>query len=188
VTRVRDGVLRQVTRGVPSIAVPSWSTDGRFLYGLGPHNGTEFVFRISLSSGKRELLWEGTEPREVPGRHLLLYSKVNQNGIFARPLTERGPAEPEQKLVDDFIEVARGFVAVTDGFYYPARDAAGNPRAFCFYSFESKKTVDVAPAPQNSDGGLAVSPDRSTLLYTALKSDEADLISLELTLQSRARE
>ena len=83
---------------------------------------------------------------------------------------------------------ARGFVAVTDGFYYPARDAAGNPRAFCFYSFESKKTVDVAPAPQNSDGGLAVSPDRSTLLYTALKSDEADLISLELTLQSRARE
>jgi Tol biopolymer transport system component len=181
VVRVADGVLRQVTHGVPGIAAASWSRDGRFLYGLGSHNGTEFLFRIPLNSGVRELLWEGTLPREAPGRHLLLYSKINQHGMFARPLTERGAAEPEQKLVNDFIdEGAAEFVPDSDGFYYTASDTAGKPRAFCFYSFDSKKTVDIAPAPHDLDGGFAVSPDRGTLIYAALKSDEASLISLEL--------
>jgi hypothetical protein len=32
--------------------------------------------------------------------------------------------------------------------------------------------------------GFAVSPDRSTLAYSAAKSDEADLISLELKKES----
>ncbi len=181
VIHVADGVLRQVTKGVPSIAAPSWSADGKFLYGLGPHNGSEYVFRITLNSGEREVLWEGVIPQEAPGRHLLLYSKINQRGIFARRLTERGPAELEQKLVDDFVQVGTdGIVPVSDGIYYPARDAAGNPRAFCFYSFDTKKTVDVAPASQELGNGFTVSPDRSTLVYAAAKSGEADLFSLEL--------
>ena len=186
VIRVADGVLRQVTHGVPGIAAPSWSADGRYLYGLGPHNGTAFLFRISLTSGKREVLWEGAIAREVPGRRLLLYDKINENGIFARPLTERGPGEPEQKLVDDFIDPGFGnFVPFPDGFYYAATDGVGNPRAFSFYSFDSKKTVDLAPAPQDLANGFAVSPDRGTLVYAAAKSREADLISLELKQESR---
>jgi hypothetical protein len=160
---------------------PSWSGDGKFLYGFGSHNGTEFVFRITLATGKREALWEGTRAREVPGRHVLIYSKIRQRGMFARSLTERGPAEPEQKLVDDFIDTGLGgFVPFTDGFYYSAMDTTGNFRAICFYSFDSKKAIDVAPVPPNLADGFAVSPDRSTLAYAAAKSDEADLISLEL--------
>ena len=101
--------------------------------------------------------------------------------MFARPLTGRGAAEPEQKLVNDFIdEGAAEFVPDSDGFYYTASDTAGKPRAFCFYSFDSKKTVDIAPAPHDLDGGFAVSPDGGTLICAALKSDEASLISLEL--------
>jgi Tol biopolymer transport system component/DNA-binding winged helix-turn-helix (wHTH) protein len=181
VIRVGDGVLRQVTHGAPGIMAPSWSDDGKFLYGFGSHNGTEFVFRITLATGKREALWEGTRAREVPGRHLLIYGKISPRGIFARSLTERGPAEPEQKLVDDFIDTGLGgFVPFTDGFYYSAMDTTGNFRAICFYSFDSKKTIDVAPVPPNLADGFAVSPDRSTLTYAAAKSDEADLISLEL--------
>jgi len=71
-------------------------------------------------------------------------------------------------------------VPFTDGFYYSAIDSAGNFRAICFYSFDSKKTVDLAPAPQNLSNGFSVSPDRSTLAYSAGKSGEGDLISLEL--------
>jgi Tol biopolymer transport system component/DNA-binding winged helix-turn-helix (wHTH) protein len=178
---VGDGVLRQVTHGLPSISAPSWSADGKFLYGFGKYNGLQFVSRITIASGKRELLWEGSVPREVPGKHFLIYSRINHHGIFARPLTARGAAEPEQKLVDDFITADMGgFVPFTDGFYYTSRDAAGSSRAFSFYSFDSKKTVDVAPAPEDLTNGFAVSPDRSTFVYAAAKSDEADLLSLEL--------
>jgi hypothetical protein len=105
--------------------------------------------------------------------------------MFARSLTERGPAEPEQKLVDDFIDTGfGGFVPFTDGFYYSAMDTAGDFRAIRFFSFDSKKTIDVAPVPPNLANGFAVSPDRSTLAYAAAKSDEADLISLELKKES----
>ncbi len=178
---VADGVLRQVTYGLPGISAPSWSADGKFLYGFAKYNGSQFVSRITIASGKRELLWEGSVPREVPGKHLLVYNRINHHGIFARPLTARGAAEPEQKLVDDFIAAdLGGFVPFKDGFYYTSRDAAGSPRAFSFYSFDSKKTVDVAPAPEDLTNGFAVSPDRSTFVYAAAKSDEADLLSLEL--------
>ncbi len=132
--RVGDGLLRQVTHGLPSISAPSWSAAGKFLYGFEKHNGSEFVSRVTIASGNHELLWEGTIPREVPGKHLLLYAKINRHGIFARPLTSRGSAEPEQKLVDDYIAAdIGGFVPFTDGFYYTSRDAAGNPRPSSFF-------------------------------------------------------
>ena len=186
VVDVVDGVRRQVTHGGPSIAAPSWSGNGTFLYGFGPHNGTEFVSRIAMTSGKREFLWEGMFPREVPGRHLLLYTKINQRGIFARQLTDRGSAESEQKLNDDLVfRGVSGFVPAPNGFFYAASDAAGRPRAICFYSLDRKKAVDLAPAPQNLSNGLAISPDHSTLIYATDRSDEAFLTSLELKRELR---
>jgi len=180
VIRVADGVLRQVTQGLPAIAAPSWSSDGRFLYGLGPRNGSEFLFRISLASGAREPLWDGVRPNEVPGRPLLLYAKIGQRGIFARHLSDRAILSEEQKLVDDYLDPGGGFFPVESGFYYSAYDPAGRPRALCFYSFAAQKAVDIAAAPKNFALGLSVSPDGKTLAYAAAGPNEADLILLEL--------
>ncbi len=185
VIRVADGVLRQVTHGLPSISTPSWSSDGKFFYGLGPQNGSKFLFRISLASGTRVLLWDGVEAREVPGRHLLLYARTDQRGIFARHLPGGTIIDGEQKLVDDFVPPGGGFVPVENGFYYSAYDTAGKPRALCFYSFATQKVIDIAAAPRDFALGLSVSPDRSTLAYAANESSEADLISFQLSRNRR---
>lgn len=185
VIRVADSVLRQVTRGLPSITVPSWSSDGRFLYGLGPRNGSEFLFRISLTGGERELLWDAIRAREVPDHSLLLYARINQRGIFARRLPRGTVINQEQKLVDDFIDRGGGFVPVNNGFYYSAHDRVGKPRAYCFYSFTTQKAIDIAAAPKAFALDLSVSPDRSTLPYAAHGLSEADLISFQLNRNRR---
>jgi Tol biopolymer transport system component len=68
---------------------------------------------------------------------------------------------------------------VEDGFYYNAAASSGAMRAFRFYSFETKRSVDIAPAPSTINLGLAVSPDRRRLAYCAENEGNADLILLE---------
>jgi hypothetical protein len=68
---------------------------------------------------------------------------------------------------------------VKDGIYYLGFTSAGVARAFRFYNFATKKSVDVAPAPAKIGLGLSVSPDRRQLAYCAEAEGNADLIMLE---------
>lgn len=57
--------------------------------------------------------------------------------------------------------------------------AAGLPRAFRFYSFDTEKSVDIAPAPSDLRGTIYVSSDRTRLAYDTQAKGQ-DLVQLEL--------
>jgi hypothetical protein len=141
--------------------------------------GRWLVYKVPAEGGKEEPVFtgEGAFPVAAPGRKLLVYSKTKSFGIFSRALDQESASNVEEQLVDDYLAPYGGIYPVEDGIYYTGFTSAGVARAFRFYSFATKKSVDVAPAPAKIRLGLSVSPDRRRLAYSAEVEGNADLRS-----------
>jgi hypothetical protein len=87
---------------------------------------------------------------------------------------------PERLLVADYQAPWGGFYPVDDGIYYVGYTSDGHPRAFCFYSFQTGKSVDIAPSPTNLSLGLTVAPDRTRLAYATKFRGSEDVVQIEL--------
>ncbi len=180
VVRVGDGLVKQITRNRPGFMGPSWSTDGKILYADALEDGKDRIYSFSASGGEPRLLWEGCAAIEAPGRKLLVYEKMDQQGIYGRSLAGNAPKNPERLLVADYKSPWGGFYPVEDGIYYTGYSTTGLPRAFRFYSFSTGKSVDIAPSPANLDLGLTVNPDRTQLAYSTKSQGNEDLVQIEL--------
>jgi Tol biopolymer transport system component/DNA-binding winged helix-turn-helix (wHTH) protein len=178
---VAGGIPRQVTNDSSESGTPSWSSDGESLFISKLTTGEWYIYKIPAEGGAEHLLFtgEGSFPIAAPGRNLLLYSKITQRGIFARALEQDSASKVEEQLVDDYVPPFGGIYPVEDGVYYSASTSLGVTRAFRFYSFKTKKSVDIAPAPSTIKLGLSVSADRRRLAYCADVEGNADLILLE---------
>ena len=179
VARPEDGVVRRITSRIPGFAVPSWSADGKALYACAFAKGETYIYRVSASDGVPVLLCKGAEADEVPGRKLLLYSKEDEWGIYARSLTGEPEKNPERLLAPDYEPPWGAFFAFEDGFYYVAYKSTGVPRAFRYYSFNTGKAVDIAPAPLNIAWGLTVPPDRTRLVFSTRSHEGEDLVQVQ---------
>ena len=178
--RVENGEIRQITSGPPGFPHPTFSADGRSLYMHQLRPAHDYVYRVSFPDGKPEALWPGDDPVEAPGRNLLLYLKEGERGIFARGLSGDAAKNPETRLIEDVAPPKGGFQPFSDGVYFVSYTAAGKPRAFCFRSFDSGRTTDIAPVPENYLSDLSVSPDRRRLAYTTLVRGNLDLVEIDL--------
>jgi Tol biopolymer transport system component/DNA-binding winged helix-turn-helix (wHTH) protein len=179
---VASGIPRQLTNDSSDSGTPSWSSDGKSLFISKMTTGEWSLFKIPSVGGAEHPLFAGPGafPITAPGRRLVLYSKMTTRGIFARTLDDQDSGGAvEEELVDDYLPPFGGIYPVEDGFYYNAGASSGAMRAFRFYSFETKRSVDIAPAPSTINLGLAVSPDRRRLAYCAENEGNADLILLE---------
>ena len=178
--RIKDGVTRQITHQTPGFADASFSSDGTALYMFRHIPYAPRLFRASLKDLTLEPLWPGCCAMEAPGRGLLLYAKYEQPGIYARSLSGDAGRNPETRLVEDYVPPDGRFAPMDDGIYYVGCTATGQPRAFRFYSFASRQSVDIAPTPSNYDADIAVSPDRTRLAYTTQVKGSRDLVQLDL--------
>ena len=178
---VASGIPRQVTNDSSESGTPSWSRDGKSLLISKMTPGEWSLFKIPAEGGVEHPLFagEGSFPIIAPGRKLLLYSKITKRGIFARTLDQASAGNVEEQLVDDYFPPFGGIYPVEEGIYYSGSTSLGVARAFRFYSFEAKKSIDIAPAPSTIKLGLSVSPDRRRLAYCAEVEGNADLILLE---------
>jgi hypothetical protein len=98
-----------------------------------------------------------------------------------QPLARWRAREKPREAADSRLPTALGgFYPVNDGIYYTACDASGRPRAFCFYSFDTGKSVDIAASPANLDISLTVMPDRTRLAYSTKSQGSEALVKIEL--------
>ena len=176
---IGDGLVRQITRGKPGFMGPSWSTDGQTLYADTLEGGSDQTYTVPVAGGVPRFVSKGSDAVEVPGRNLLIYGKQDQPGIYGRSLTGDVAKNPEQLLVTDYRAPWGGFYPMADGIYYVGRDSDGIPRMFRFYSFDTGKSVDVAPSPTNLDLGLTVTPDRTRLAYSTKSRGSEDLVQID---------
>jgi Tol biopolymer transport system component len=175
------GQARPLSRAVPSFSGPSWSRDGRFLYfwKTGEKQETQ-IWRVAVAGGEPIQITKrgGFSSMESPDGRFLYFTKRDARGVWKMPV-EGG----DESLVMDRLEPSfAGYWAVfADGIYYVDWQAEGNS-AVSFYSFASRHSVRIVEMPGQPDawfGGMTVSPDRRTVVFSQRQYSASEIMLAE---------
>lgn len=175
---VRGGPPRRLTFEPSTEYQPQWSRDGAWIYFASDRSGEPQVWKMPGGGGEAVQVIErgGEGPFESPdGRHLW-YFKAGTGGaeqLWRRLL----PGGEEQQVLP---EVFRGNLAMLgDNIYFiPQRDVGSG----CYHL----QRIDLVTGTrslvidlQDVGGGLSISSDGRSLLYTTVVHTSADLFLVE---------
>jgi eukaryotic-like serine/threonine-protein kinase len=156
---------------------PSWSKDGRWIYFDSARTGEQQIFKIPANGGEAMQLTRdgGFAPRESPDGKFLYYTK----GLFNTSLW-RVPVEGGQtsKVLDGLSQYENLAIEDTGVYFVPSRRATGSS-SIQFLSFGTGKTLPVAAFENPIPGGIAVSPDGHSILYSNLERSGSELMLVE---------
>ena len=170
-----DGThVRRLTSGNVNEAIPSWSSNGSWIYYTSNPTGRQELWKAPVQGGKpvQVTLNGGFTGFECAARSSLFYTKGESAGVWELPL--QGGAE---QLVVPNGGGQREFAVAPEGIYYLTSPSLDGSRSVRFHSFTSRNDRDVArlnieAAPE----GLTVSPDRHTILFTAAIRDASNIM------------
>jgi serine/threonine protein kinase len=162
----------------PGGALPSWSRDGKWIYfGDGTRTGRAEVWRIPAAGGDAIQITDngGSTPLESPDGQTLYYRKIG-GVLFARPVA----GGPEQQVLDSMAPGVIQYFPVQDGIYYVARPDEKLPFAFelRLLNLVTGKHETLNRFAARFGGGLSVSPDRKTILYSGTQPSAGDDLML----------
>jgi Tol biopolymer transport system component len=156
---------------------PSWSKDGRWIYFDSARTGEQQIFKIPANGGEAMQLTRdgGFAPRESPDGKFLYYTK----GLFDTSLW-RVPVEGGQtsKVLDGLSRYENLAIEDSGVYFVPSRSATRSS-SIQFLSFGTGKTLPVATFENPIAGGIAVSPDGHSILYSDLERSGSELMLVE---------
>lgn len=150
--------------------IPSWSADGRWIYFMRNPGGQFHVWKVPAAGGAavQAITSEASVAHESPQGGDVYFATAN-GGIWRRPVA----GGDETPVLKDFDWSLIGYWTVfSDGIYYVARESLPDRTVvnhIRFFDFARRRSVDLGALMGNIDewvGGLAVSPDRRTVLYS----------------------
>jgi dipeptidyl aminopeptidase/acylaminoacyl peptidase len=156
------GQSRRLTQDEGDSVIPSWSGDGRWIY-YSNNQGERYEIWKRASRGGQAIQvtrnggWIAFESLD---RESLYYEKYLSPGLWMLPL--RGGEE--KKVLESVVR--RNFAVVDDGIYYMPDPAADGSTTVRFRSFRTAQDKEIARL-RDVYQGLAVSPDRKTILFAA---------------------
>ncbi len=168
---------RQLTHGPTENSIPSWSRDGTSIYFTSNRTGRFEVWRVPVRGGTPEQItrnggyvaFESTDGKTL----YFTLSEGGDEGLFSKRL----PDGDERQVLKENVE-ARGIAIFNDGVYYLHR-LGGSGCEIRFHDFARRTSKVVAKLEGPLSFGLAVSPDRKTLLFTKRLDSGADLMMIE---------
>ena len=169
------GRPKPVLAGAYVNAMATWSRDGKWIYFRSNRAGRAEIWRVASEGGEEQQVTHngGLHAVESTDGKTLFYS--NPGGLVARRLAD-GSEQPVLESV-----VGKLFAPVGDGIYYiGSRGPDARHRPLQFYDFATRTSRLVANLEGYFvQGGLSVSPDRKTILYTASVNPVSDLMMIE---------
>ena len=174
------GQPRRLTPESSEENLPRWSHDGKWIYFASDRSGRYEVWRTPAAGGASVQITHdgGFEAAESPDGKILYYTKRPQGG-FVSPLFARPLAGGEERQVLDSVFIL-SFAVVENGIYHVVRSG------FLSFGFEIRLkdlTTGEDRVIRRSDlvgiQGLAVSPDRKTILYCGSSGPNSDLMLVE---------
>jgi Tol biopolymer transport system component/predicted Ser/Thr protein kinase len=155
---------------------PSWSKDGRWIYFDSARTGEQQIFKIPANGGVAMQLTRdgGFAPRESPDGKFLYYTK----GLFDSSLW-RVPVEGGQpsKVLDGLSQYEN--LAIKDSGVYFVPSGRARSSSIQYLSFATGKTLPVATFENPIPGGIAVSPDGHSILYSNLERSGSELMLVD---------
>jgi eukaryotic-like serine/threonine-protein kinase len=154
------GQVRRLAQDEGDENLPSWSSDGKWIYCAANRSGRYEIWKRAAQGGKATQLTHngGWAAFESHDGHSLYFNKSDNSGLWVLPL--RG-GEEKHLLKSAWLV---NFVVVDDGIYYMPAPAPDDSTSIRFLSFATGKDKEIAPI-NLAYQGLAVSPDRKTILY-----------------------
>jgi Tol biopolymer transport system component len=176
VVSVEGGGLRRLTGEPSEDAQASWSRDGRWVYFGSNRTGRFEVWKTSAEGASPVQVTTngGYRPRESrDGKHLLYNRSQQIFDVWKMPV-----GGGEETLV--MKNVGCAWAVAEDGLYIFEQDPDGRwfLKLFDFVT-RRKRAVTVLPGVPETYGGISVSPDGKTILYTQPELGEADLMLVE---------
>ena len=179
VVDAQGGVPHQLTSEPSSESVPSWSRDGHWIYFASDRTGRYEVWKTALTGGSAVQVTHqgGFAAIESPNGRFVYYAKSQTLPGLWRIPTEGGE---EVEIISSLEAGHWGYWAVVEnGIYY--LDTTAKP-AIAFFDVNTRRATrifDLENRPAKEAPGLAVSPDKGTILYTQLDSLSRDIMLVE---------
>jgi dipeptidyl aminopeptidase/acylaminoacyl peptidase len=162
------GQEHQLTSDDTGEMVPNWSRDGRWLYFASNRTGRFEIWKMPSAGGERMQVthnggWTAFE--SFDGRSLYYTKNLNNHddysGLWVLPLNTAGE---ERRILDSI--PSRSFTVTQDGIYYIPTPAEDGSTSLRFRNFATGTDQPIAPIKRDFFGGLTVSPDRQTILFS----------------------
>lgn len=180
VVGANGGKPRRMTTHPANDGNPSWSRDGGWIYFDSARTGEHQIFKIPATGGEAIQLTRdgGFAPRESPDGRFLYYTKsLAATSLWRVPLG----AGQATKVLDGLSNYVN--MAIVDGgiYYVPAHDSAVGSIRFLNFANNRITTIASFQRPLSSDesGGLSVSPDGRSILYTQVEQAGSELMLVE---------
>jgi serine/threonine protein kinase len=170
--------LTQITTSPFGFYMDCWSRSGDALLLTRASGDPTRTFRVRADGSHLEDLFEGGPGAVAADGRSFIYGKAGHAGLFRRSLEGDTQNNPEEKLADDYISPGVDLNPFGDGVYYISSQSDRQPKRVRYYVFAQHKSVDVlaidglTPVP----AGLAVSPDRTRLVYDVVAGRDLTLV------------
>jgi Tol biopolymer transport system component len=176
------GTPRRLTQSPFEDVVPSWSSDGAWVYFASNRTGVWQVWRAPSAGGEEQQVTTGGgfAAFESPDGRYLYYAKGRDAAGLSRKTL---PSGAEEVVLPELKVGFWGYWAVTKtGIYFADQPGSGPPGGIFFYDFATRKVRRIATTDKPlaiTDSAFAVAPDGRHLLYTQIDQAGADLFILE---------
>jgi Tol biopolymer transport system component/DNA-binding winged helix-turn-helix (wHTH) protein len=175
----QGGSPRRLTTEPSGEVVPSWSRDGRWLYFASDRTGAWEVWKMPSTGGSATQVTRhgGFAAFESPDGRFLYYAKgLAVPGLWR--ISTNGSEETE--IIGSLEAGYYGYWAVVeDGIYYLETTAKPGIAFFNTTTHRATRVFDLENRPARQGPGLAVSPDKGTILYTQVDALNSDIILVE---------
>ena len=178
VVNADGGAPRRLTTGTsPSWSRngdPRWSRDGKWIYFISNRRGDFESFRMpATGQGPVQFVAAGGGGMESPDGKLFYFMR----GMTSRSLW-RVPVEggEESQVIES---LKGGYEVVEDGIYFISELTPGAGASIQFLRFATGTVEHVLNFKGYASGGLSVSPDGRSILYSQMDQSEADIMLVE---------
>ena len=170
------GKPQRMTTNPANDGNPSWSRDGHWIYFDSARTGEQQIFKIPATGGEAVQLTRdgGFAPLESPDAKFLYYTKGLSNTSLWRVPLEGGQAS---KVLDDLSEYENLAIEDSGMYFVPVTSATSS--SIEFLSFETGKRLPVATFDAPISGGIAVSRDGHSILYSRVERNGSELMLVE---------
>jgi eukaryotic-like serine/threonine-protein kinase len=178
VIAANGGPVRELTSDQFDSMLPSWSRDGKWIYFDSNRNGGRLeIFKCSPEGGEAVQLTHGGgwDAQESPDGAWLYFTRSRTANAPLLRMPSSGGQETE--VLPSIHQ--RWWAVATDGIWFmkpvggdtevgilPMENVASDQAELRFYDQAKSKTVTAAALAKSPDGGLSLSPDGHTLLYS----------------------